>query len=423
MGSYCTIYFDELEICTAKSAVPDDFSAIFQESDRLVRNSQYVGGDTPEVVYEATKDVVLARLALLGCTSQIARERLSTWITDERATWEGYASGDDSNWAEETAEAIRKFTIEEWYRRVPQVLATRYNRDGPVDVIEFHMRSKGNSWLWFDGYDSLVGFRALLDANPDVEKVILDISDLIQGGWLDPDERVCQGPPNYDLHRMGSLAPTVILAEGRSDINILKRSLSILFPDRQDYFSFFEHNELNVDGGAAYLVKFLKAFAAARTPLRLVAIFDNDTVGRKAHRQAQDLGLPGSMILLRLPDTELARTYPTIGPQGLHVVNVNGQAGSIELYLGRAALSVNGQLRRVRWTGYDKATDAYQGEVEAKDEVKRFFFQQLETFAHCTAAQSAFPELVEVWKTIFSAVEHSAEAAERKTVNYRWREF
>ena len=423
MGSYCTIYFDELRISSAKSAVPDDFSAIFQESDRLVRKSQYEEDDTPEVVYEATKATVLARLDLLGCTSRIARERLSKWITEERAKWAEYAS-EYGNWAEETAMALRKFTIEEWYRCVPLVLATKYDQDEPepIDEIDRAMTTFKESWLWFDGYDSLVGFRALLDANPNVEKVTLDVSDLIQAGWLDPNEQVCQGSSNKGHRSVGPLTPTVILAEGRSDINILKNSLSILFPDRKDYFSFFEHDELNVDGGAIYLVKFLKAFAAARTPLRLVAIFDNDTVGRQAYQQAQDLDLPDNMILLRLPDIELARRYPTIGPQGLHEVNVNGQAASIELYLGRAALSVNGKLRRVRWTGYDKTADAYQGEVEAKNEVKQHFFKHLETFADCTAAQSALPELVDLWKTIFSAVEHSAEEVERRTINYRWYE-
>ena len=423
MGSYCTIYFDELELCSAKSAVPDMFSAIFQESDRQVRVSRYEGEDAPEVVYETTKDVVLARLALMGCTPKIARERLSKWIIDEQETWKEYVSEGDGNWAEETAEAICNFTIDDWYTRVPQVLARRHSGSEPIDAIDRHMQDHDSRWLWFDGYDSLVGFRALLDANPLIERVTLDVSDLIHGGWLDEGERVCQGHSNDSIHRMGPLAPTVILAEGRSDINILRRSLSVLYPDRQDYFSFFEHAELNVDGGAAYLVKFLKAFAAARTPLRLVAIFDNDTAGRQAHCQAQGLALPDNMILLRLPDTDLAKKYPSIGPQGLHAVNVNGQAASIELYLGRKALSVNGNLRRVRWTGYNKSADAYQGEVEDKDEVKRLFFQEIVAFDCSTDAQEKFPELVDVWKAIFEAVEHSAEAAERQAANYGWRDI
>ena len=210
---------------------------------------------------------------------------------------------------------IRRLTVEEWYARVPQVLATRYDREQPADEIDRRMRDHDSDWLWFDGCGSLVTLRALLDANPHAQNVTLDITDLIGGGYLSVDERVCEDRRKDDMLRMGPLVPTVVLAEGRSDINILKRSLSILFPERQDYFSFFEHAELNVDGGAAYLVKFLKAFAAARTPLRLVAIFDNDTIGRQAHRQAQHLGLPDNMILLRLPDTDLARTYPTIGPR------------------------------------------------------------------------------------------------------------
>ena len=410
MGSYCTIYFDELEICSAKSAVPDEFSAIFQESDRQTRTSQYEDDDTPDIVYQASRNVVLSRLALLGYTSQIARDRLAKWILNERTTWKKYA--DYGDWAAETAEAIRNLTVEEWYERIPQVLAMQFNHDEPIDAIGRYMRD--DEWLWFDGYESLAGLRALLDANPQVEQVTLDVSDLIHGGWLDANDSICLGHRNGNIYSMAPSSPIVVLAEGRSDISILKRSLSILFPERKDYFSFFEHDELSVDGGTAYLVKFLKAFAAARTPLRLMAIFDNDTAGRQAHRHAQSLGLPNNMILLRLPDTDLAKQYPTVGPQGYHAVGINGKAASIELYLGRSALTVNGQLRPVRWTSYNAAADAYQGEVEAKDEVKRIFFQQLATFSNSMDAQHAFPELVSVWMSIFRAVERSAEEAEKK---------
>jgi hypothetical protein len=59
-----------------------------------------------------------------------------------------------------------------------------------------------------------------------------------------------------------------------------------------EYFSFFNHADLRVDGGANFLVKFLKAFAAARTPLRIVAVFDNDAIGAVASKQAEDLNLP-----------------------------------------------------------------------------------------------------------------------------------
>ena len=418
MGSYCTIYFDELEVCSAKSTVPDEFCAIFQESDRVVRESQDGEDECPEVVYEATREVVLSRLALLGCTAVVARERLSKWLEAERATWDEYRSQKHGEWAIETAEALYELTLEKWYARVPAALAALHACDESIDKIDRHMRV----CLRFDGCQSLIGFRALLDACTDVQMVTLDISDLISGGWLDVDDEVCEARRKEDGLAIHTLAPTVILAEGSSDIRVLQRSLSVLFPERQDSFSFFDHDELNVDGGAAYLVKFLKAFAAARTPFRVVAVFDNDAAGLQAHHKAVALGLPDNMIAVRLPDIDLAKAYPTVGPQGCHVVDVNGQAASIELYLGRAALTVDGALRPVRWTGYNKAIEAYQGEVEAKAEVEHVFFDALRTFSDASDARLAFPELVSVWETIFVAVERSAEAAERKLLGRRRRE-
>ena len=157
--------------------------------------------------------------------------------------------------------------------------------------------------------------------------VSLDVSDLKVGGYLEEDVALCASRRSSNGVQPPGLAPTVIMAEGSSDIRIFQRSLEALFPERQDYFSFFNHSELNVDGGANYLIKFLKAFGAARVPLRLVAIFDNDAAGIQAFHQAKRLGLPRSMIVLRLPDTDLARAYPTVGPQGNHIVDVNGLRG------------------------------------------------------------------------------------------------
>jgi hypothetical protein len=174
--------------------------------------------------------------------------------------------------------ALSALTLDEWQRRVPQILRTRYSDTGPVDIVDWNMREQDSSlsWLWFDGYGTHLNIRALLDACSGVDKVFLDVSDLIGSGYLAEDVAVCAARRDGAWFALRPLAPTVILAEGSSDIRILQRSLMVLFPDKRDYFSFFNHAELNVDGGAPYLVKFLKAFAAARAPLQIVAIFDND---------------------------------------------------------------------------------------------------------------------------------------------------
>ena len=129
------------------------------------------------------------------------------------------------------------------------------------------------------------------------------------------------------------------------------------------------------------------------------------------------------MIVLRLPDIELATNYPTIGPQGAHLVDVNGLAGSIELYLGRSALTRNGDLRPVRWSGYLASAGVYQGEVEGKGEVEAAFLALIDSHPDPEAARVAYPDLVATWQAIFAAVEMTAEIAQRENMLNRDADF
>lgn len=142
-----------------------------------------------------------------------------------------------------------------------------------------------------------------------------------------------------------------------------------------------------------------------------MAIFDNDTAGGLAYAQAVALTLPSNFIVLRLPDTDIAASYPTIGPSGTAVLDVNGRAGGIELYLGREALKVGDSLCPVRWTGYVGPARNYQGEVESKSEVLGHFQEQIARITHPVEARAAFPELAMVWQTILERVESNAEIA------------
>ena len=98
------------------------------------------------------------------------------------------------------------------------------------------------------------------------------------------------------------------------------------------------------------------------------------------------------------------------------MADVNGRAASIELYLGREALSEGEELRPVRWKGVVKGEDAYQGEVEGKAKVQEKFERLVEEVGVGDEARAAFPELVAVWEVIFRAVAPSAEAAQRRSL-------
>ena len=114
------------------------------------------------------------------------------------------------------------------------------------------------------------------------------------------------------------------------------------------------------------------------------------------------------MSCIRLPDIELAREYPTVGPQGRHRTDINGLACGIELYLGEAALSADGGLRPVQWTG--KVGDAWQGDVGNKKAVRDRFLEEMRRGN--VAAVREFPEMALVWRSILEAARKNAEAAQ-----------
>jgi hypothetical protein len=428
MGSYCSITFDAMEVCVSKSIVPDDFAALFQEADRDPQpppdEHDDEDGDRPRYRYTATRETILRRLSLLGATCEAAEMTFQLWLKELRESWIDHAS---KGWGQETAQACKQLSLEEWRRRVPEVLATRYNEGAfdrkPTDEIDRQLRNHDEGWLWFDGYGSPLSLRALLDACKDVQAVTLDMTDLANSGYYESERPLEIEARRNVFMTYNPLTPTLILAEGSSDIAVLRASLPVLHPELTDYFSFFNHTELSVDGGAAYLVKFLKAFAAAKMTTRMIAVFDNDAVGNQAFKQANALALPPNIVVTCLPECETANQYPTIGPQGRHEMNVNGLAAGIEMYLGKTALMHNGQLRPVRWTGYVQGANAYQGEVEGKAEVLKAFLAQISAAVPSSTARDTFADLSKVWEHLIDLVESAAEASYLRNWAQLQREF
>jgi len=431
MGSYCGLHFDKLSIVDSKSEVPDDWAALFQERDRRESKRTQEVGEDPQlyVEYVAPRDVILRRLSILGATEGATRRAFGAWLANQRADWADYSerwADNDlmSSHATQIIKGLSELTYEEWCRLASDALRTRYdfpNFDRIEKELEsnpfrkqFHDSSDG--YLWFAGYGSHIGLRALLDAAPDTKQVRLDISDLIEGGYIAEDEPICSRARENAPHQIQTLAATMVMAEGSSDLTALRLGLEAMHPDVTDYFSFFNHAELSVDGGASYLVKFLKAIAAARSTSRILAIFDNDTAGIQAYEQAKALKLPFNIIVTRYPDSDVATAYPTVGPSGPAVLNVNGQAAGIELYMGRDALLLEGELRPVRWTGYIASAGKYQGEVEGKGEVFEAFRKNIAATGSPKAARAAFPDLKRVWQHNFDLVEENAGGAYLRTV-------
>lgn len=399
MSSSSLLLFDDVEIDEWREHVPDEVIALFQEPDR---DPKSYDEHSERICYSATRDVILQRLDVMGITSEVAADAFENW-KEQRIELLGDIQIKVDDEVDSPAGSIRTLSYWGWQQRVPAALAARF---GPplADSISAKMQDLSEDWMPFGSHDYRAALRAMLDAAPNVQAVTLDVSALIRAGYFDPDLCIALQLRAESDCRRPVLESIVIIAEGSFDIRTLQISLRKLYPHLDYYFSFFDHEELNVDGGAEYLVKFIKAFATSGMYVRMIAVFDNDAAGVAAAAKARALSLPSRIQILTLPDTDIAREYPTIGPQGEHNVDINGRAASIELYLGRHnLLDRNHCLIPVRWSGYLAAVGQYQGAIENKGAVHRAFEADMAACTDPVQARRTHPELVAIWEQIFLA--------------------
>ncbi len=99
---------------------------------------------------------------------------------------------------------------------------------------------------------------------------------------------------------------------------------------------------------------------------KIVVVLDNDTAGQAALQKLGRLQMPLNIRLVRLPDLEGFRAFPTLGPSGRLTEDVNGRAVAIESFLD-LAFGPRAE-RAIRWTCFNSELGAYQGELLAKEE-------------------------------------------------------
>ena len=190
----------------------------------------------------------------------------------------------------------------------------------------------------------------------DSDIAVLDISDLAEAGWLD-----------HEFDNFITIPP-IILTEGIADIKTLKKALHVIYPKLESNVRFLD-TSFRPETNAAAVVKMIKSFAAAGINNRILAILDNDAAASEAMTNLPR-NLPNNIKVIQYPELDLMTSYPTIGPQGEINMNINGLAGSIEMYMGKDVLTGNdGNLELVQWGGYMNRVKKYQGSLINKDAV------------------------------------------------------
>jgi hypothetical protein len=135
---------------------------------------------------------------------------------------------------------------------------------------------------------------------------------------------------------------------------------------------------MKVHGGVSFLAHYIKAFAGAKVNNMIIGLFDNDSAALDELKNLEGICLPDNIRIIKLPEIELAKNYPSLGPTQNQSININGFACSIELFFGEDILKQeDGTLTPIRWTGYKDRISRYQGEILFKEKLHEKFRKKL----------------------------------------------
>lgn len=380
MGSSANVSIGKYDFLTCQSDLTP-LLLIFNTWDRHIE--KYVEGGDELTSYKYITSVKLAKHCLDIIGYRISRTRE---IFESSKLGKEYYF--DIEYEENMDDAINEYNFENWYSAVKYFACrlssegypwndkneTWLNRIEKDNVVEFII---GQSLLMYSdfywGFPEENGaywnvFRVILDAFEDEEQVILDYTALVEGGYCDE----IQNENDFVSDKI------LILTEGISDSEFISRSLKILYPHLSKFYYFMEFGTINVTGGVSFLTHYIKAFAGAKIRNMIIGLFDNDSAAQDELRNLQNICLPQNIKILRLPEIEIAKKYPTIGPTEKQDININGLACSLELFFGKDILRQDdGTFIPIRWTGYKDRINQYQGEIRNKGELHEKFRHKL----------------------------------------------
>ena len=339
---------DRLFLACRESYVPD-LVALFTE-DELRHDDEHFG-------YVSTAAELQDRLQLHGVTAARARAELDEAV----GVWHAQHANPDADdvgvpvrGSADLLTELREYvnSRDEWAEyRLP-------------DEVEWEL-------------DARTILRLILDVVEDQQSPVRYNLDDLQGyELLTPGTPITEQAREERRRAIATDAPLVILTEGSSDSQLLTDALRVTHPHLVSFMRFIDFSS-GAEGSAASLVKLLRSFVGAGIANRVLVLADNDTAAHDALGKLKREGLPDGYRVMHYPELPLLRRYPTLGPQLADPVlmDVNGKAGSLEMYLGRELLTVDGELVPVQWMGYVEGQRSYQGAISPpeKKRIQREF--------------------------------------------------
>lgn len=405
MGSYAELTVAGYPLISSRDAVIPEVMTVFRETDRhvfirrLTERNVLVWGepddpsdDEMETVVEYSSETrnVIDRLNVMGFTLRRVREEFEIGRCSELKKFESWAEeDDDSQWFAENWNFLKRLTFDDYARAFAKVITDGLvpfddHKKKELDPVIKYILGENDEYLFgFLGGDIRLLLRLACELVAENTRVVQDITELVSSGYYGEDEPVCENAISRLTAGHPENSSRIVLTEGSTDGAILREALALLYPHLSGYYSFPDFDSSRSPGGAGHLVSLVKAFSAAKITNRIIALFDNDTAAREAMRALETISLPPNIVARHYPELELLRAYPTLGPGGLTLLDVNGLAASIELYFGKdVLLDSAGTLTPVQWRGYSETLKHYQGEVMRKTQLRTAFHQKA---ARCRA--------------------------------------
>lgn len=444
MGSYAELYVGRLLVASSKNDIFPDVVGLFQRDEFY--SLAMDDSNNPEVLfdfyrphleeyeneegsagkthfYKTTLSEISERLAYLGYSKQNSIEAFYAW-RDSNVAWKRrlaneYRKSDPYSIQEkyrQEAEQLSHISVDMWIDATKELIACgkrKHLSENAKHIL--NLVGGDHEYDYGPSYDFLISLRIICDYAKSDEVVCYDVTGLVHAGYLDAGNDPIGAMRDYEFDNAADIfrnSKTIVLVEGKSDIRILKAAMTAVFPRLADRFIFFDYEEFGIPGGAGNLVNLVKSFVAAGVANRIVALFDNDTGATESLLSLKDIALPRNLKVIKLPNLKFLENYPTVGPSGEAQMSISGTAAGIELYLGNDVLTRrDGSRREVRWTGYSKKLEKYQGELVEKSAVQDLFLKKLEASTTAQLRQDSNMEhIIEILKSIINAFNDELKA-------------
>jgi hypothetical protein len=384
VSSYAPLTIDGYEVTSFRNGVDLSVALLFGPSELNSRPAtpaevdrwEYKTIDEEVTIYEltSTASAVSERLDVLGIGMRVVTETFDKIVNDRWDFLDHFFLGLTGTPEMQQSHDIERhvletLTIGQWIGTFRQ----SYQMSAVADTLPRALYSL--PWLMslWEESDIRVLIRAILAAVPEQADVRVDVTDIVDGGYLSLDVNPHDVAMAWMADEITSGSPVIVLTEGPTDARFLESAIDVLKPHLGGYLRFPDFTQ-RPESNASALVRTVRTFAAAGVQNRVIAIFDNDTAGQEALRSLQINDLPKNISVMALPILPMASSYPTLGPGGSAVMDVNGRGASIELYLGDDVLRDDqGDLHPVRWRGFSSGIDQHQGEIEHKRAIQVAF--------------------------------------------------